>query len=265
MSATHVRVDGIALIISLLFASLLVLLASSFYILYADIELKLISDVRERFEEENLQFSVDFNGRDGVISGSVTNEKERQEVITLAKSVEGVRTIHDELTIISSPDATINNTQEALPIQLLGITGNTGGNQLIVESLGNITSSIPASSDPDISSYDVIEEVNASENLTVMTEKPIIEEASLYFELETIELSSEHTVSLDSVAVKLNNDPLLFIEISSSHSKSAIAIKRADIIKDFFVEKGLDKKRFDVIWDGVENKNQVQLKLFQNK
>lgn len=260
MSATHIRVDGIVLIISLLFGSLLVLLASSFYILNGDIELKLIGDVRERFEEEELQFSVDFNGRDGIISGSVANEKEKKVVLKMARSVEGVRTIQNKLTIISMPDA--NNDKDVIDPALI----DDGKNESIIDSLEMITSSVATSSDPDIESYEVIvEEIKTSENLTVMTQKPVVEEFLIHFEQDIVELSLEHKSSLDLVAIKLRNDPVLLIEISSSHLKSAIAIKRADIMKNFFKVKGLENKRFDVVWDGSGDENGVQLKLFENK
>ncbi len=269
MSATRIDVDGIVLIISLLFSSLLVLLASSFYILHADIELQLISDVRERFAEEQLQLNVDFKGRDGIIGGSVGNEKERQEAIAIAESVEGVRTIKNELTIVVTMPAGISsNNTESISSELPSIIGNMGADVPIAESLENITSIIPVpiSSDSDIDNYTVTEEKeNFSENLTEITEKPIIEELLIAFQFDMIELSLEHKSSLDLFAVKLMNDPLLFVEISSSHLKPAIAIKRATSIKNFFEKQGVNKNHFDVIWDSSENKNLVQLRLFQNK
>ncbi len=331
MSATHIHVDGIMLIVSLFFASFLVLLASSFYILNADIELKLISDVREQFEAEELQYNIDFKGRDGILTGTVANEKERQEAVKIAESVDGVRVIRNELTIIEKSSRSRNNSDASLSgisgitednnnsgaslSEISGITENNnnsgasssdisgiteddnnsgassseisgitednnnsgvsssdisamaqGKKEVIEESLDNIISSVSTSSDPDIDSYAVIEEKESnSEHLTEITEKPIIEEFIISFELDSTELSSKHESSLNSVIIKMMNDPLLFVEMSSSHLKSAIAIKRANLIKDFFAKQGIGKKRFDVIWDGSGSKNSVQLKLFQNK
>jgi hypothetical protein len=262
MSATHIRVDGIVLIMSLLFGSLFVLLASSFYILNGDIEVKLMSDVRERLAADDFQFRVDFNGRDGIISGSVVNEKDKQVAMAIARSVEGVRTIKNKLTLISIPDT--NNDKDVISPTLI----NDGKNEPvpITGLLETITPSISTSSDPDIDSYDVIvEKIDASENLTVITQKPVLEEFSIYFEQDAIELSLEHQASLALVAIKLNNDPLLLIEMSSSHLKSAVAIKRADVMKNFFEVKGLENKRFDVVWDDSGDNNRVQLKLFQNR
>jgi len=254
MSATRIYVDGIVLIISLFFSSLLVLVASSFYILNADIELQLISHVRERFDDENLQFSVDFSGRDGVIGGNVANEKERQEAITIAKSVEGVRTIKHELSIINMPDNT--NDLEVLFTEPSVITNNIDETVTITE----ITES-PGTIEP----IDTSEKINDIKEINETKEKAIISEFLMPFKLDTIELSPAHESSLNSATVKLMNDPSLFVEIVTSHSKSTIAIQRANSIKIFFEKQGINKNHFYVIWDDSENKNLVQLKLFQKR
>ncbi len=267
MSATRIDVDGIGLIISLLFSSLLVLLASSFYILRSDIELQLISDVSERLAEEQLQLNVDFNGRDGIIGGSVTSEKERKDAIAIAESVEGVRTIKDELTIVTIP--TGNSNTDNIPSELPTITGEIKANAPTVKSSDSITSITPItpiSSETKTNNYTVTEEKeNSSKNLTEMTQKPIIEELSIPFQADIIKLSSKQESSLNTLAIKLMNDLSLFLEISSAHLKSKIAIKRATLIKNFLEKQGVNKNHFDIIWDSSENKNSVQLRLFKNK
>jgi outer membrane protein OmpA-like peptidoglycan-associated protein len=98
-----------------------------------------------------------------------------------------------------------------------------------------------------------------------MTEKAVIKEIIIPFKLNITELTTEDEVALTSVAKKMKNDPLLFIEMSSFHVKSVVAIKRTTIIKDFFVEHGIDQQRFDVLWHGSDEQNQVQLKLYRNE
>ncbi len=259
MSATRIDVDGIGLIIFLLFSSFLVLLASSFYILHADIELQLISDVRDRLAEEQLQLNVDFNGRDGIIGGSVGSERERKEAIAIAESVEGVRTIKDELTIVTMPTGI--NTTDNIPSELPSITGDIEVNEPIVESPDNITSITPI---VPISSDAVTEEKeNSSKNLTEITQKPIIEELLIAFQVDMTELSLEQKSSLTLFAKKLINDPLLFVEILSSHSKSKTAIKRANLIKNLLEKQGVKEGHFEIVWDSSRDKNSVQLRLFK--
>jgi len=276
MSATRVHVDGIVLIISLLFASLFTLLGSSVYILYSEIEYNLMSTVMERLDDEGFQFSVRFEGRDGVVAGSAKDEDTIEEVISIAESVEGVRVIKNELTISRSEDSLLNNQNLDANNDIDGIDGITTdkamGNEDLMESIGGIVDStlpkLPAdNSDPTIDEYQATEsEKNSpSENLTEMTEKAVIEEIIIPYKLNITELASEDEVALTSVAKKMKNDPLLFIEMSSFHAKSVIAIKRTTMIKDFFVEHGIDKQHFDVLWHGSEEQNQVQLKLYRNE
>jgi len=291
MSATRIHIDGIVLIVSLFFASFFILLVSSFYILNTDIELKLISDVREQFEAEELQYNIDFKGRDGILTGTVASEKEGQKAVKIAESVEGVRVIRNQLTIIK------NDSKNSLDTSLSGISGiiedtnnldtsfsaisritedtnksdasfftvseiTKDNNKKEEKSVNNITSLVSISSDSDTVTE---EKENHLEYFTEITEKPIIEEFVISFKSDSTKLSSEHESSLNSVIIKMMNNPLLCVEMSSSHTKSAVAIKRANLIKDFFAKQGIGKERFDVIWDGSGEKNSVQLKLFQNE
>ena len=280
MSATRIHIDGIVLIVSLFFASFFILLVSSFYILNTDIELKLISDVREQFEAEELQYNIDFKGRDGILTGTVASEKEGQKAVKIAESVEGVRVIRNQLTIIK------NDSKNSLDTSLSGISGiiedtnnldtsfsaisritedinkSKDNNKKEEKSVNNITSLVSISSDSDTVTE---EKENHLEYFTEITEKPIIEEFVISFKSDSTKLSSEHESSLNSVIIKMMNNPLLCVEMSSSHTKSAVAIKRANLIKDFFAKQGIGKERFDVIWDGSGEKNSVQLKLFQNE
>jgi hypothetical protein len=263
MSATHIHVDGIVLIIFLLFSSLVVLLGFSVYILRSDIEITLMDNVMERLEEEEFQFAVEFNGRDGIISGSVKNESIKKEVISIAESVEGVRSIKSKLEIISTPTDKKNNPTKISG--LLGITEDTS----MVDSLNEIiTTAIPKPTlvDPEIDGHKVSEgEKDRAEILTEITEKPIIEEVVIQFKPEETKLSSLNEVFLSVLVTKLKNDSSLFIEISSFHSESRVAIKRAKSIKDYFISNGVDKKHFDILWHDSESESKVQLKLFYNE
>jgi hypothetical protein len=265
MSATHIHVDGIVLIIFLLFSSLVVLLGSSVYILHSDIEITLMDNVMERLEAEGFQFAVEFDGRDGVVSGSVKNEPIKKEVISIAESVEGVRSIESKLEIISisTPADTKNN-----PSEISGLSGITEGTSM-VDSLDDIISSTipkPAVVDPEIDEHKVPEgKKDRSETLTEMTEKPILEEVVIQFKPEETKLSSSNEVFLSALVTKLKNDPLLFIEMSSFHIESGVAIKRTKSIKDYFISNGVDKKHFDVLWHDSERQSKVQLKLFHNE
>lgn len=268
MSATRIHVDGIVLIISLLFASLLFLLSTSVYILYADIGLNLTTNVTERLDDEGFQFYVEFDGRDGSVSGSVKDEATRKEVVSIARSVEGVRTIEDKLTIFGMPEENREGTLDGLSDIFSKIEK---GNELVVEPLSEIiTSTVPAPLSPKskiekIEDYTVEEGKVSEENITEITEKPIIEDLIIYFKSNTTVLSSVDEVSLSLFSEKLKNDALLSVEMSSFYLKSKIAIKRTEIIKDFFIKNGGDKKHFDVLWHDSDDKNQVQLKLFRNK
>ncbi len=265
MSATHVHVDGIILIIFLLLASLVSLLGASVYILHNDIEVTLEENVMEQFDAEKWQYGVAFSGRDGVISGNVKDEATKKDVIFVAKSVEGVRSIESKLEIISIPVDNIkeNNLDELS--ELSEITDNAS----MVESLDDIIAgSMPKSTiiDPEIDDYKVPEgKKERLDNLTDMTEKLIIEELVIQYKLEETELSSANEVFLSTFVTKLKNDPLLFIEMSSFHVKSTVAIKRAKRIKNYFINKGVNKKHFDVLWHDSEKQSKVQLKLFLNE
>ena len=270
MSATRIHIDGIALIISLLFASLLVLLGTSFYTLNEDIELQLITDVRERLEEVGYQVSIDFDGRDATIGGNASDEKTIQEIIDITKNVEGVRTITNELTvaaIAASPEKQIDNNLE---MGLSGITDNTAQNVSSVESIDDlVSSSAPnntASKNSDINNYIATEDNSPPQkNFTEITEQPIVEENSVYYEKDETNLSAKHIASLALIVPLLTADTSLYVELSSFYKDPAIAIKRTDIIKEFFEKKGIDKKHFEVLWNDSPNENQVKLKLFHRK
>jgi len=267
MSATHIHVDGVVLIFSLLFASLLVLLGISFYVLHDDIELTLITDVRERLDEEGYQVSIDFDGRDGTIGGNADDEKTIREIVAITKSIKGVRTIKNEITVSAPPSSTpITND---LSTGLSGITNNADQNAILVESIDDlITSSTPNSSTPsdsDIDNYQVIEDQSPLQNLTEITEQAIIEEVTIHYEISETTLLPKHFTVLNPIVTQLNNDSLLYIEISSFHSNPAIAVKRSNIITKFFTEKGINKQRFNVIWNDSPNASKIILKSFHNK
>jgi hypothetical protein len=264
MSATHVHVDGIVLIIFLLFTSLIALLGSSVYILHSDIEISLMERVVERFEEEGWQFGVTFSGRDGVVSGSVKDEVAKKEVVLVAESVEGVRRIESKLEVISTPV----DVQENNPDELLGLSGITD-TPSIVESLNGIIANTmpkPTVIDSDIDDYTIAKgETGRSDNLTDMTEQQILEEIVIQYDTGEVKLSSANEVFLSTLVTKLKNDPLLFIEMSSFYVNSVIAIKRTESIKDYFFSNGVAKKHFDVLWHDSEKQSKVQLKLFRNE
>jgi hypothetical protein len=267
MSATRIHVDGIVLVISLLFASLLFLLSTSVYILYADIGLNLTTNVTERLDDEGFQFYVEFDGRDGFVSGSVKDDATKKEVISIAKSVEGVRTIENELTILDMPKENGKNNLDGLS-DVSDAMKSEKENKLVVKSLNEIaTSTVPTPTfpDPNIEDYQVEEGKKSEENLTEITEKVILEDFTINFKAATTALSAVDKISLSLIAEKLKDDALLFVEMSSFHLQSKVAIKRTEIIKDFLIENGSDKKHFDVLWHDSEDKNQVQLKLFRNE
>ncbi len=219
----------------------------------------------ELFDAEKWQYGVVFSGRDGVISGSVKNEATKKDVISVAKSVEGVRSIESKLEIISIPIDNIKGKNLDDTSGLAEITDNTS----MAESLDDIIAdSIPKSTtiDPDINDHKVLSgKEEHADNLTDMTEKLIIEELVIQYKSEETELSSANEVFLSVFVRKLKNDPLLFIEMSSFHAKSTVAIKRTKNIKNYFINNGVDKKYFDVLWHDSETQNKVQLKLFKNE
>ncbi|MCK5917795.1 MAG: hypothetical protein KAG34_05190, partial [Cocleimonas sp.] len=192
MSATHVHIDGIVLIIFLLFASLVALLGSSVYILRSDIEIHLMDSVTERFSEEGWQFNVTFSGRDGVVSGSVKDKVMEKEIISIAESIKGVRTIDNQLEIINT---SIDNIKKNNPNKISGISG-------ISESLGGIIAdTIPKSItlDPDIDDYKVpVGKKDHSNSRTDMTEKLIVEEVVIQYDTEETKLSSANEVFLST-------------------------------------------------------------------
>ncbi|RTZ64623.1 MAG: hypothetical protein DSZ29_05350 [Aquificaceae bacterium] len=265
MSATRIHIDGIVLIISLLFVSLLVLLGSSFYALHEDIELQLITDVREQLEEAGYQVSIDFDGRDGTIGGSVPDEQTIQEIVDITKNVPGVRTITNNLTI-THPET---STEKDLEMGLLGITDTTDQNTASIESIDNLisssTSNNTSSENSDINNI-ATEDTNTSpQNLTEITEQAIIEESTLYYQTDETNLSPESIATLDLMASRLSADSTLYVEMASFYKEPAIAIKRTDFIKKFLEEKGIDKKHADVVWNDSPNKNFVKLRLFHSK
>lgn len=265
MSATQIRVDGVVLIISLLAASIIILLGTSFYILNNDIEVKLIADVNERLDEEGYQLSVDFDGRDGFIQGYAEDERAIKDIISIAESVDGVRTIESHLTIneeeSSSPEDPIisNNSidmiEDLTDIVEEGLKANNSNSSAPI-GLGGITEPVPKDNP--------IETLPVESNLTEMTEKEISEEISVSFGVEQTDLSIEQELILHGLSEKLQLDPLLCIEMASFHEKSSIAISRTTKIKNYFEKQGIDQKRFDVIWHDSDKESKIQLKLFQN-
>ncbi len=254
MSATHIHIDGIVLITSLLFASLLVLLGSSFYVLHDDIELKLITDVRERLEEADYQVSIDFDGRDGTISGNVADEKTMQEIVKIAKSVAGVRTITNKIALTTNNTTTTSGEVTGNDL-ITGITDQSSTSVVSINDLASTSISDDISKDTDTS----------SQNITEITEQPIVKESVILYETNEIKLSLKHMTTLNLIVPLLSSDPSLRVEMSSFYKDPAIAIKRTDIIKGFFKKEGIDKKYFEVLWNDSSGYNQVKIKLFHSK
>lgn len=254
MSATHIHIDGIVLITSLLFASLLVLLGSSFYVLHDDIELKLITDVRERLEEADYQVSIDFDGRDGTISGNVADEKTMQEIVKIAKSVAGVRTITNKIALTTNNTTTTSGEVTGNDL-ITGITDQSSTSVVSINDLASTSISDDISKDTDTS----------SQNITEITEQPIVKESVILYETNEIKLSLKHITTLNLIVPLLSSDPSLRVEMSSFYKDPAIAIKRTDIIKGFFKKEGIDKKYFEVLWNDSSGYNQVKIKLFHSK
>ncbi len=254
MSATHIRIDGIVLIVSLLVASLFILLGVSFYTLNDNIELKLIDDVTERLNEEGYQINIDFDGRDGVLKGSVNDEQTLKEIISISKSVAGVRTIKNEITIATTDnDVPADNNLEG---DLSAITINNDDDKNIesLDSLEEKTSSITT----PLTDIDAPAPSSPSQNTT----EKIEQEKVIFYKGKETNLSTEHLSILSSITPLLDDDTSLFIEIFSSYKDSSIAIKRANTIEEFFKNKGVNKRHFKVIWDDSSSKNQVKLKIF---
>ncbi|MCK5895228.1 MAG: hypothetical protein KAG20_00400 [Cocleimonas sp.] len=266
MSATHIHVDGIVLIVSLLFASLFILLGSSFYLLHSNIGFNLMTHVTERLDEEGFQFSVAFDGRDGFISGSVKDEATKKEVISIAESIEGVRIIDNELTVFSALETNesySNNESVLLPIAAVNIPPKEEALDKIVVSPVS-TLAPPPSAIKNVLSVE--KENNEASNLTEMTRKVILEEFIVHFKSDMTQLSLVDKISLNIFSTKLTSDSLLFVEISSFHLKPSIAVKRAETIRDLFAESGMmNREHFSILWHDSEDKNQVQIKLFRNK
>ena len=256
MSATHIRIDGVVLIVSLLIASLFVLLGAAFYAFNDDIELKLIDDVTERLDEEGYQVNIDFDGRDGVLKGSVNDEKTLKEIISISKSVAGVRTIKNEMTISTTNNVLTDNNSEV--DSSVTTTNNDDTNiNTIDDSLGEITSSTTITPSTE-SNTDISILPPPTQDAT----EKIEQENLIIYKAEETNLSTEHLSTLSSITPLLGNDTSLFIEIFSSYKDSSIAIKRANTIQEFFESKGIDKKHFKIIWDDSSTKNQVKLTLF---
>jgi hypothetical protein len=265
MSATHIHVDGIVLIVSLLFVSLFVLLGSSVYLLYGNIGFNLMTHVTERLDEEGFQFSVVFDGRDGLISGTVKNEATKKDVISIAESVEGVRIIKNELTIFSAQESNGSDSNDDLPLLPIAVVetalkGRTA-NEVVVSPILKL-----ASADFNSKVISPMEDKSSdSDKLTEMTGKVILDKFVIHFKSDETQLSSVDKISLNLFSTKLIRNPLFFIEISTFHLKPSVAVKRAEIIRDFFVENGINKEHFSILWHDSGDENQVQIKSFLDK
>lgn len=285
MSATQIHVDGVVLIISLLFASLCVLIGTSIYILHDDIELHLINTVTERIEEEGYQVSVNFDGRDGTISGIVDDSVVIEELSNVAKSVEGVRTIVNKLEVAPSKTSAKTETPESESTRLEGLDNMSSPSENAIipmpsaagESIQAIVNEIPDDSfitgndieEPEMDEIEGIEGISQldesqQQNLTEVAEKPIIEMTTMSFDIDKTDLSSEQRSLIEQLLSKIKADDNLSIEMSSFHHDPKIAIKRTENIKDYFANHGISNKHFDVTWHSSEQENQVQLKLFNN-
>jgi hypothetical protein len=74
---------------------------------FGSIEGDLESKTRTAIEEQGFSVEViEFSGRDGTLRGTIGSEEDRRAVIEIAEGVDGVRVIHDELTV---PNAMATN------------------------------------------------------------------------------------------------------------------------------------------------------------
>lgn len=277
---TQVHVDGIALIISIFFGSIITLLIASFYILHNDIEYALMSEVTDQLDQAGYQMNVDFTGRgrDGIIRGSVEDKETIEEIIAIAESVEGVRMITSELTISKEEEGdddpielegldlqeikTINNKGSVLP----SITGVNEDKPIDTISLISETPLVTADKIFKIQSPITHEgDAESDDNLTETTQSPIIRRVEIYFKKNETKLSPEHKITLYTVVKQLNDSPFLFIEMASFHKESSFAIKQFDHIKNFLKKQNIDEKRFNMIWHDSERVSKVQLRLFNKK
>jgi hypothetical protein len=70
---------------------------------FGDIESDLETRSQTALREQGIVVEVEFRGRDATLRGAVATEQDRAAAIEIVGGVHGVRSVHDELTVIADP------------------------------------------------------------------------------------------------------------------------------------------------------------------
>lgn len=80
---------------------------------FGDIETDLEKRSRAALLAEGMLVEVEFDGRDATLRGPVGTEEERLAAIEVVSGVRGVRTVHDDLTVLVEPGSEPGKTGAA--------------------------------------------------------------------------------------------------------------------------------------------------------
>lgn len=175
------------------------------------IETDLLQRTRQALTEAGLPAgSVHFDGRDGLLTGAVSDENESKHVEQIVLAVEGVRAVKNRLVLSNS----------------LSVEEGTAANTLQAISTGELHT--PATE-------------HAVEQLDL---------SAVQFEYSRAELSDAAKITLDQVVTLLTDESELRIEISAHTDDNSTALgniavtqARADVVRNYLLSQDIAADR----------------------
>ena len=95
------------------------LLVISLYLVQPKVEAQLVSDVKLVLSIHNIEATVSFSGRDGILTGEVDSQEILENAHKLSLAVFGIRVIENHLTVKAKQDNSLKMVLEQKPHRVM--------------------------------------------------------------------------------------------------------------------------------------------------